>query len=60
VTLSDIFKCYQQNAKARRVDAENISDFVLLLCVFQFPRIPGNLMLTDEQYYKICGNNVDN
>ncbi|XP_070205634.1 huntingtin-interacting protein 1-like isoform X2 [Littorina saxatilis] len=26
----------------------------------KFPRIPGNLMLTDEQYYKICGNNVDN
>ncbi|KAL8599980.1 hypothetical protein ACOMHN_038979 [Nucella lapillus] len=26
----------------------------------KFPRIPGNLMLTDEQYYKICGSNVDN
>ncbi|XP_076453265.1 huntingtin-interacting protein 1-like isoform X2 [Babylonia areolata] len=26
----------------------------------KFPRIPGNLMLTDEQYYKICGANVDN
>ncbi|XP_025089296.1 huntingtin-interacting protein 1-like isoform X2 [Pomacea canaliculata] len=26
----------------------------------KFPRIPGNLMMTDEQYYKICGNNVDN
>ncbi|CAL1534396.1 unnamed protein product [Lymnaea stagnalis] len=26
----------------------------------KFPGIPGNLMMTDEQYYKICGADVNN
>jgi len=26
----------------------------------KFPHIPGNLSMTDEQYYKICGDDVNN
>uniref|UniRef100_A0A2C9LW83 I/LWEQ domain-containing protein n=1 Tax=Biomphalaria glabrata TaxID=6526 RepID=A0A2C9LW83_BIOGL len=26
----------------------------------KFPSIPGNLMMTDEQYYKVCGADVNN